>query len=144
MNLLQAQSFTKNYLLGTFEISSLKLNGFTVFGKDFSTKRGEVYTLVFNKKGLVKNATTGTIYNYEIIEGNLQIYQTMTYSNNYKIKQKQKYDLYTISEDFESCLKVKITTKKIPGFFQKNGYKFCKIESYPIPTYTTSKKDYDF
>ena len=73
-SLLQAQSFSKHNILGVWEVSSKNLNGFTTFGKDFSKTRGEAYTLVFNKKGLVKNKTTGSIYNYEIINHQLKIY----------------------------------------------------------------------
>ena len=47
---------------------------------------GNYNPIVFNKKGLVKNKTTGSIYNYEIINHQLKIYQTKTYKNNYKIK----------------------------------------------------------
>ena len=143
-SLLQAQSFTQNNILGVWEVSSLKENGFTMFGKDNNSKtRGKAYTLVFNKQGLVKNKNTGTIYNYEIINGQLKIYETKIYKYNGKIKDKRHFDLWAISGTFEGCQVAKITTKKLTGFYQKNGYKFCKIESYPIPTYT-SKKDYDF
>ena len=142
--LLQAQSFSKNNILGTWEVSSIKENSFTSFGVDFSTQRGLAYTLIFNKKNRVKNTTTGTIYEYEIINGNLKIYQSKTYKNGYKIKYKKRYDLLSVVGEFEGCLKVKIITKKLKGYYRKDGYKFCKTENQPIPTYTTSKKDYNF
>jgi hypothetical protein len=50
---LQTQPYTKQSILGVWEVSSLKLNGFTSFGKEFSTNRGETYTLLFNKRGFV-------------------------------------------------------------------------------------------
>jgi len=141
--LLQAQSFSKHNILGVWEVSSKKLNGFTTFGKDFSKNRGEAYTLIFNKKGLVKNATTGTIYNYEIINGNLKIYQTKTYKNNYKIKDKRHYDLWAMGGSFENCNVAKIIKKKMIGYHHKDGYKWCKIEDYPQPTFRSSE-DYNF
>jgi len=140
--LLQAQSFSKNNILGVWEVSSKKLNGFTTFGKDFSKNRGEVYTLIFNKKGLVKNITTGTIYNYEIINGNLKIYQTKTYKYNHKIKDKKHYDLWAITGDFENCSVAKIVKKNLTGFYHKDGYKFCKIQDYPQPIFMS--EDFKF
>jgi len=143
INLLQAKNLTKNYILGTWEISSIKENNFTSFGVDFSTQRGLAYSLVFNRKNRVKNTTTGTIYEYELIKNNIKIYLSKTYKNGYKIKHKNKYDLLTVVGEIEGCLKVKITTKKLQGYYHKRGYKLCKIENHPIPTYT-SKKDYNF
>jgi len=140
--LLQAQSFSKNNILGVWEVSSKKLNGFTSFGKEFSKNRGEAYTLIFNKKGLVKNATTGTIYNYEIINGNLKIYQIKTYKYNYKKKDKNHYDLWAITGSYENCSIAKIVKKKLTGYYRKEGYKFCKIQNYPQPTFKS--EDFNF
>jgi len=141
--ILQAQSFTKDNILGVWELSSKKLNGFTSFGKEFSENRGESYTLVFNKKGLVKNVTTGAIYNYEIINGNLRIYQTKIYNNNYKVKDTRHYDLWTIDGSYEGCILAKIKVKKMMGYYRKEGYRFCKLEEYPQPTFQSSIV-YDF
>ena len=141
--LLQAQSFSKNNILGVWEVSSKKLNGFTTFGKDFSKNRGEVYTLIFNKKGLVKNATTGSIYNYTIINGNLKIYETKTYKHNHKIKDKRHYDLWAMSGSYEGCILATIKVKNITGFYRQEGYRFCKIEDYPQPTFR-SREDFNF
>jgi hypothetical protein len=141
--LLQAQSFSKNNILGVWEVSSKKLNGFTTFGKEFSKNRGEVYTLIFNKQGLVKNATTGSIYNYTIINGNLKIYQTKTYKHNYKIKDKRHYDLWAISGSYEGCNLAKIKVKKLTGYYRKDGYKWCKVQDYPHPTFNNIE-DFNF
>jgi len=142
--LLQAQSFSKNNILGVWEVSSKKIQGFTSFGKDFSSKnRGEVYTLIFNKQGLVKNATTGSIYNYTIINGNLKIYQTKTYKYNYKIKDKKHYDLWAISGSYEGCNLAKIKVKKLTGYYRKDGYKWCKVQDYPHPTFNNIE-DFNF
>jgi hypothetical protein len=73
---LSAQQYTQNNITGAWEVSSLKLNGFSSFGKESPTNRGETYTFLFNKRGFVKNQTTNTIYNYEVINGKLKIYQT--------------------------------------------------------------------
>lgn len=144
MSSLYAQSFTKHNILGVWEVSSKKLNGFTVFGKDFSKTRGEAYTLIFSKNNKVKNKTTGEIYHYEIINGQLKIYQSKTYgSNNYQVKQKNKYDLFSMSGTFEGCKVVKITKKKITGYYRKDGYKWCKVQDYPKATFYTNE-DFKF
>ncbi|WP_434636893.1 hypothetical protein MLC35_10275 [Sulfurimonas sp. NW7] len=140
---LYAQPYTTKNITGVWEVSSLKLNGFTSFGKEFSKKRGEVYTLIFNKTGEVKNQTTNTIYNYEIVNNQLKIYQTKTYKNNYKIKDKKHYDLWKISGTYENCYKSKIVKKKIPGYYRKEGYKWCKVQEYPQPISTTTP-NYNF
>ena len=137
--LLHAQSFSKNNILGVWEVSSKKLNGFTSFGKDFSRNRGEAYTLIFNRSGLVKNKTTGTIYNYEVLRGQLKIYQTKTYRNNYKVKDKKHYDLWAMAGTFENCNVAKIVKKKITGYHRKDGYKWCKTENFPQPTINSSE-----
>jgi len=133
--ILQAQSFSKNNILGVWEVSSKKMQGFTSFGKEFSTTRGQSYILIFNKHGFVKNKTTGSIYNYKIINGKLKIYQTKIYKNNYKIKDKKHYDLWAMSGSFENCSVAKIMKKKLTGYYRKDGYKFCKIQNYPQPTF---------
>lgn len=143
INSLFAQSFTQHNILGVWEVSSKKPNGFTTFGKDFSTNRGEVYTLIFNKRGLVKNQTTGSIYNYEIINSNLKIYQTKTYKNDYKVKDKRHYDLWAFSGSFENCSIAKITEKKLTGYYRKEGYKWCKVQNHPRTTFYTNE-DFDF
>ena len=128
---LNAQVFTKNNILGVWEVSSLKHNGFTSFGSEFSRSRGETYTLVFNKKAKVKNQTTNTIYNYEIANGKLKIYKSKKYKYGNVIKDKRHYDLFKINSSYENCFKVKIIKKKIPGYYKRAGYKWCKVQEYP-------------
>jgi len=140
---IQAQPYTKQSILGVWEVSSLKLNGFTSFGKEFSTNRGETYTLLFNKRGFVKNITTGSIYNYEIINHQLKIYQTKTYKYGNQVKDTRHYDLWKISGTFENCYKSKIIKKKMTGSYRKNGYKWCKIQEYPQPI-SASVANYNF
>lgn len=139
---LYAESYTRQAILGVWEVSSLKLNGFPAFGKEFSKERGEVYTLLFSQNNKVKNKNTGTIYNYKIVGGNLKIYQTKTYKNNYQVKDKKHFDLWKISGSFENCYKSKIIKKKIPGYYRKECYKWCKVQDYPQATYTT--QEYNF
>ncbi|WP_418641034.1 hypothetical protein [Sulfurimonas sp. ST-27] len=129
--LVYADSYSKKNILGVWEVSSVKPNGFVSFGKEFSKTRGEIYTLSFNKRGEVKNKTTNTVYNYEVVNGNLKIYPTKTYKKNYKIKDKRHYDLWKISKNYENCYQANIVQKKIPGYYRKNGYKWCKVQEYP-------------
>ena len=140
--ILQAQSFSKNNILGVWEVSSKKMQGFTSFGKEFSTTRGQSYILIFNKQGLVKNKTTGSIYNYEIINHQLKIYQTKIYKYNLKKKDKKHYDLWTITGDYENCSLAKVVKKKLTGYYRKDGYKWCKIQNYPQPTFKS--EDFNF
>ena len=146
-SILQAQSFSKHNILGVWEVSAKNdLRGFAVFGKDFSTTRGETYTIIFSKNNKVKNNTTGEIYHYEVIDGQIKIYQSKFYSkNNYKIKQKNKYDLFAISGTFEGCKTIEITKKRISGYYRKgkNGYKWCKVQDYPKATFYTNE-DFKF
>jgi len=141
--LLTATQFTKNNILGAWSISSLKANGFTSFGDDFSTKRAESYHLLFNRTGEVKNLTTGKIYNYEIVNGVLKIYKTKIYHNNFIYRDKRHYDLFKIISDYENCSKVIIIKKKLPGYYLKAGYKWCKEADYPLNT-TKSNENYSF
>jgi len=140
---LNAQQYTSKNISGAWEVSSLKLNGFTSFGKEFSTNRGETYTLFFNKRGLVKNQTTNTIYNYEIINGELKIYQTKIYNYENQVKDTKHYDLWKISGTFENCYKSKIIKKKMTGPYRKEGYKWCKVQDYPQPVLINTQ-DYNF
>ena len=144
--ILQAQSFSKNNILGVWEVSAKNdLRGFTVFGKNFSTTRGETYTIIFSKNNKVKNKTTGEIYHYEVINGQIKIYQSKFYGkNNYQVKQKNKYDLFAISGSYEGCKVIKITKKRISGYFHKgNSYKWCKLQDYPKATFYTNE-DFKF
>ncbi len=140
---VQAQTYTKDSILGVWEVSSLKLNGSPSFGKEVSQKRGEAYRLLFSKNNKVKNQNTGTIYNYEVLNGELKIYQLSKYGNNYQHKNPNRYDLWKFAGDFENCTKSKVISKKIPGYYRKEGYKWCKVEDYPQITKTT-ESDYNF
>jgi hypothetical protein len=139
----QPPAYSKQSILGVWEVSSLKLNGFTSFGKEFSQTRGEVYRLVFSKTNKVKNENTGTVYNYEVVNGELKIYQLSKYGDNYKIKNPHRYDVWKFSGDFGSCTVSKVVTKKIPGYYRKEGYKWCQVEDYPQPI-QANETDYHF
>jgi hypothetical protein len=92
----------------------------------------------------VKVLNTGDIYNYEVQNGLLKIYETKVYRNNYKVKNKYRYDLFNIVGDYEGCKEVKVMKKKIPGYTSRYNFKMCKITNLPQPTYNQSIEDYEF
>ena len=141
---LQAQSFSKQTLLGSWELSSVKLNATVAFGKYLGRQRGEVLELVFNAQGRVKVISTDDTYNYEVQNGQLKIYETKVYKNNYKVKNKHRYDLFKIVGNFEGCKEVKVVKKKIPGYTSRNNLKMCKISNLPQPRYEENISKYRF
>jgi len=141
---LQSQNFTKQNLLGTWELSSAKLNKTVVFGNYIGKERNEVLELLFNPHGLLKVVKTGEVYNYEILQGQLKIYETKLYKNGYKVRRKNQYDLFKIIGSVDSCQKVKLLKKKIPGYNPKRDLKMCKISEYPRPTYQENISKYKF
>ncbi len=144
LNLAQAQSFSKQRLLGSWELSSAKINRTVAFAKYIGKERNEALELVFNKRGQMKIPKTGEVFNYEVIQGKLKIYETKVYRNNYQIKQKNRYDLLKIIGNVEGCQLVKIVKKKIPGYKSRHDLKMCKIANYPQPTYQTDILKYKF
>lgn len=141
---LQAQNFSKRSLLGSWELSSVKSNSSVSFGKYIGKQRNEVLELLFNTQGQMKIVNTGDIYNYEVVQGQLKIYDTKVYRNNYQVKRKNRYDLMKIVSRFEGCPVVKIVKKKIPGYKSKYDLKMCKISNYPQPTYEESISKYRY
>lgn len=141
---LQAQNFTKQNLLGMWEISSAKINKSVAFGNYIGKERNEVLELLFNPQGLMKIVKTGEVYNYEVVQGQLKIYETEVYRNNYKIKRKNRYDLFKIIGSIEGCKRVKLMKKKIPGYNPKRDLKMCKTSNLPQPTYQESITKYKF
>jgi len=139
-----AQSFSERTILGVWEISSVKTNGFISFGTEIGKERREVWTLMFNRHGRLKVQETGKVYNFEVIGGKLKIYETKVYKNGYKIKRKNRYDLMQITGRLEGCYVVKTTVKKLTGIKKKEGFKMCKVEEMPTPTYQRSIEDYKF
>ena len=141
---LQAQNFSKQTLLGMWELSSVNLNATVAFGTYLGKERGEVLQLLFNPQGRVKVLSTDDVYNYAVQNGELVIYQTKVYRNNYKIKNKNRYDLFKIVQTFEGCQEVKVIKKKIPGYTSKYNLKMCKISNLPQPTYQENISKYRF
>jgi hypothetical protein len=139
-----AQEFSKSNILGFWEFSSAKPNSSISFGKYIGQKRGEVLTIAFNPQGRLKVLSTGDVYNYEIINGELKIYESKFYNNNYEIKQKNRYDLMQIVGQVEGCYEVQVIKKKIPGLKSRDNYKACKIQEFPQPTVQVSPQDYKF
>ena len=137
-----AQEFSKQNITGVWEISSAKLNQSISFGKYIGRDRGEVLELVFNRQGRVKVLNTEDVYNYEVINGELKIYESKFYKNNYEVKQKNRYDLFKIVGEADGCQELKIIKKKIPGYKSGHNLKACKIQELPQPVMQV--KDYRF
>ena len=139
-----AQNFSTRQMPGVWELSSSKLNRTVSFGKDLGKERNGMWRLLFNPQGKLKVEDTGSVYNYEIINGQLKIYETKVYRNNYKVKNKNRYDLMKIVGNYEGCYLVKIVKKKIPGYKSRYDLKMCKVENYPQPVVQPSVSDYKF
>jgi hypothetical protein len=141
---LNAQSFSKQTLLGEWELSSAKLNSAVFFGRYIGKQRNGTITLLFNKTGFLKVLQTGEVYNYEVVQGELKIYETKEYKYGYKVRRKSQYDLFKIVGSVDGCLEVKLTKKKIPGYKPKRNLKMCKLSNFPEPTYQESISKYRF
>ncbi|MEA3522969.1 MAG: hypothetical protein U9R50_08325 [Campylobacterota bacterium] len=144
LSLLQAQNFTKQNLLGKWELSSAKSNKPVAFGNYIGKERNEVIELLFNPQGQLKIVKTNEIYNYEVVHGQLKIYDTKVYRGNYQVKRKNRYDLFKIIGPYEGCSLVKLMKKKIPGYNPKRDLKMCKVSNYPQPTYQENISKYKF
>jgi len=141
---LNAQNFTKQKLLGSWEVSSAKINKSIAFGNYIGNESNEVLELLFNPQGQMKIVKTAEVYNYEVVQGKLRIYDTKVYRNNYKVKRRNRYDLFKIIGSFEGCKLVKLLKKKIPGYNPKRDLKMCKISNYPQATYKENISKYRF
>ena len=141
---LQAQSFSKQKLLGSWELSSVKLNQTVAFGNYIGKQRNETLELLFNPRGQMKIVKTGEVYNYEVIRGKLVIYETEIYRGNYKVRRKNRYDSFKIIGNVEGCLKVKLMKKKIPGYNPHRDLKMCKVLNFPQPTYQENILKFNF
>ena len=127
-----------------WEISSAKLNKTVAFGNYIGKERNEVLELLFNPQGQMKVVKTNEVYNYEVIQGQLKIYDTKVYRNDYRVKRKNRYDLFKIIGSFEGCKLVKLMKKKIPGYNPKRDLKMCKISNMPQPIYQENISKYRF
>jgi len=143
-SIINAQSFSKQTLLGEWELSSAKLNSAVFFGRYVSKHRNSTLTLLFNKTGFLKVAQTGEVYNYDVVQGELKIYETKEYKYGYKVRRKSQYDLFKIVGRVDGCLEVKLTKKKIPGYKPKRNLKMCKLSNFPQPTYQENISKYRF
>lgn len=143
-SIINAQNFSKQTLLGEWELSSAKLNTAVFFGRYVNKHRNSTLTLLFNKTGFLKVAETGEVYNYEVVKGELKIYETKEYKNGYKVRRKSQYDLFKIVGRVDGCLEVKLTKKKIPGYKPNRNLKMCKLSNAPVPTYQENVSKYRF
>ena len=141
---IEANSFNKHVLLGSWEVSSAKLNRAVAFGNYIGKERNEVLEILFNPQGLMKVVKTGEVYNYEVVGGQLKIYETKVFRGEYKVKRKNRYDLFKIIGSYEGCQLVKLVEKKIPGYNPKRDLKMCKVSNYPQPTYQENISKYKF
>ena len=64
--------------------------------------------------------------------------------NDYVVKRKNRYDLMQITGHLAGCHVVKTITKKLTGIKKKEGFKMCKIEEMPKPTYQRGIEDDKF
>lgn len=141
---LDAQSFSEDTLQGRWELSSAQANKSVAFINYIGQERNEVLELLFNKRGQMKILKTDEVYNYEIKQGKLKVYETKVYKNNYIVKQKHRYDLFQIIGSIDGCKLVRLEKKKIPGYNPKRDLKMCKIANYPKVIYQDDKTRYDF
>lgn len=141
---LNAQNFSKQMLLGEWELSAAQLNKTVVFGKYIGKTRNGTIKLLFNQTGLLKIEETGDVYNYETQQGQLKIYETKVYKYGYKVRQKNQYDLFKIVGSVDGCLEINLTKKKIYGYNPKRNLKMCKLSNLPQPTYEEAISKYKF
>jgi len=141
---LNAQNFSKRTLLGEWKLASAKLNSTVFFGRYIGKQRNGTITLLFNKTGFLKVAETGEVYNYDVVQGQLKIYETKEYKYGYKMRRKSQYDLFKIVGRVDGCFEVKLTEKKIPGYKPKRNLKMCKLSNFPQPTYQERISKYRF
>jgi len=141
---LQATNFNKANLLGSWEVSSAKINKTVAFGNYIGKERNEVLELLFNPQGQMKIVKTAEVYNYEVVQGQLKIYDTKVYRDNYKVKRKNRYDLFKTIGSYEGCKLVKLMEKKIPSYNPKRDLKMCKVSNYPQPIYQDNISKYKF
>lgn len=144
---LNAESFTKNNILGKWEVSAVKYNNYVSFAKYIAKTRGEKIHLIFNPHMKMKIKETKETFEYEILNGKLKIYEIKHTARGNKIDKQTtpwKYDMYYLEKPFEGCHVMKTETKKLLGLKKKDGVKICKIEDYPTATFNVDIKDYNF
>jgi hypothetical protein len=141
---LYAQSFSKELLLGEWEISVARLHRTISFLRYIGDSRDEVLKLYFNQRGKLKVMPINQVYNYEVVDGKLKIYEIKKTASGYIYYAKNQYDLFEIVGNYESCLKVKLIKKKIPGLKKRYDYKMCKISNISKPVYYENRSKFDF
>ena len=133
--MLSASSLRNIY--GTWVITSLDERGTTVFGKDVERNRGGEFTLEFNKQKRVQVVEKGSVYEFAVKGNKLYISDKKRYlQNGMRYNKKYHVDILTESGRRGNCIVVKYTQKGLNGYYRKEGYKMCKVENYPQPTYT--------
>jgi len=142
---LNAENFSKQKLMGLWELSSSHVNSTVVFGTYIGKQRAEVLEMRFNPQGVLQVEKGKDLYNYEVVKGELMIYVYKKNRNSYELRYaKSKHDLFKIVGKVDGCLKVKVVKKKIPGYKSRYDLKMCKISNYPKATYQDSISNYKF
>lgn len=126
IQIVQAQTLSKHKLLGSWELSSMKENSFVVFGTYIGTTRGESIKLVFQRNNKVKVFPSGDVYEYELQNSQLKIYQLRKAYNN-KLKKTHHYDLFSLQNMHNGCYSLKILKKKIVGYNPHKKLKMCEF-----------------
>jgi len=144
LSTLQAQSFSKRLLLGSWEVSSIKQNASVAFGHYIGRERGEALEVVFNQRGRMQVLKSGEVYDYKIVNGTLKIFEVKTYGKNYRVTNKHRYDIFKIVGRADGCFEVKVLKKKIAGLRSRRNLQMCKMANIPQPTYQESKDRYKF
>jgi len=130
-SVLNAQSF--NNITGTWYITSPKEYKSVSFANDRNGERGGKLTLEFNREGKIRVNESGKIYAYRVKSGKLQIAKDR---RQFDLKRKNRWDIIKVIGRLDNgCLHVKYEKKGLGGYSARDGYKMCKIEDMPKPTY---------
>lgn len=134
--------FDYSDMQGEWKVESYKRNGFVSFANIIGKKRNATLTLLFNKSGKLKILETNEVFDYEIINGSLKIYELKTFRDNYIKRMDHKYSLLSFSKE-QNFYKVKTLKNKISGYTPGYSLKFTKINDIPTPV-VQNRYDYNF
>jgi hypothetical protein len=125
-----------NNIYGTWVMTSKYERSTTVFGKDIEHNRGGELTLEFNKQNKVRVNETGSIYYFYVKNGKLYFSDKKSYiRNSSQYGKKYHIDVLKQTKSNGNCIIVKYDKKGLNGYYKKEGYKMCKVENHPQPTF---------
>jgi len=120
-------------MAGTWTFGSPKGDRSITFGKDRGRQKGSEFTLEFNRQGKVRINETGSVYFYRMKNGQLELTDKR---KNFDLNRKNRIDVLRFSGSLDNgCKLMKYTNKGMGGSTSKRGYRMCKVESFPQPTY---------